>query len=687
MIRRGYRSVAAVPIRADDAVYGALAVYADRPKAFTASGPTALADLSDAVADAIEAVETNRELERSERTYRQLFDEANEAMFVHDAGTGQIVAVNQRVCDLLRTTREEILHSGVGDFSVGRHPYTEDRAVDLIHRTARGEPRTFEWRARDYAGREFWMEVNLKRTDIGGEEHVLAVVRDVTERKRRESMLYSLHESTRRLVHTETERGIYEVAIEAAEDVLDPAMAVGLSFDEEAGVLRPVETTRPMRAPFDEPRTALSMDVPGTLVGRAFESGEVTVFDDVGDEATAPFDDATIGSLAVLPLERHGVVLVGTGEANAFDEVDRHFADALAANAEAALDRAARERLLRGREAELVQERDRFAALFQNVPDPALRCTFVDERPIVQSVNAAFERVFGFEAETVVGNCIDEFVVPPERADEAAEFNRCLQRGERVRTEVTRETADGTREFFLQVVPFTVGERSVHGYAIYTDITDLKRRERRLTEENRWLEEFTNMVSHDLRNPLNVATGYLELARETGDPEHFAKVESTHERMDRLVEDLLRLAREGRMVGETDAVALESCSRRAWESVETHDAKLRCRSPGSVEADLDRLVELLENLFHNAIRHGGSDATVTVGAFEGGFYVVDDGAGIDGADRDRMFESGYTSDVDGTGFGLAIVKNIVDEHGWEIAVTEAEGGGARFDVLVGPDRT
>jgi signal transduction histidine kinase len=71
---------------------------------------------------------------------------------------------------------------------------------------------------------------------------------------------------------------------------------------------------------------------------------------------------------------------------------------------------------------------------------------------------------------------------------------------------------------------------------------------------------------------------------------------------------------------------------------------------------------------------------VRVGTFDGGFYVEDDGPGIPKEKRETVLQAGYSSDADGTGFGLAIVKEIVEAHGWEIRVTESEEGGARFEI-------
>jgi signal transduction histidine kinase len=150
--------------------------------------------------------------------------------------------------------------------------------------------------------------------------------------------------------------------------------------------------------------------------------------------------------------------------------------------------------------------------------------------------------------------------------------------------------------------------------------------------------------------------------------------------MDRLIGDLLTLARQGNAVGETETVGLGSVARAAWETVDTAAATLSVDDDGTFTADRDRVVELFENLFRNAITHGGADVSVTVGTTPDGFYVEDDGVGIPAAERDDVFEHGYTTHSEGTGFGLAIVREIVTAHDWSIAAVEPAGTGARFEV-------
>jgi len=234
--------------------------------------------------------------------------------------------------------------------------------------------------------------------------------------------------------------------------------------------------------------------------------------------------------------------------------------------------------------------------------------------------------------------------------------------------------------------------------------------EARLERQNAQLERFASVASHDLRNPLNVAAGHLELARETGAEEHFETVAENHDRMRTIIQDVLVLARQGTFVEETAPVSLESIAADCWERVETGEAELVVDGETTIQADADKLRHVFENLFRNCVEHGSTGSrvepgdsvehgstssraepgdsvehadgsvTVRVGPTDEGFYVADDGPGIP-EERQLVFEHGYTGS-DGTGFGLAIVESIAEAHSWSVQITESRSGGARFEFVV-----
>ncbi|TKX76383.1 HAMP domain-containing histidine kinase, partial [Halorubrum sp. SD626R] len=167
-----------------------------------------------------------------------------------------------------------------------------------------------------------------------------------------------------------------------------------------------------------------------------------------------------------------------------------------------------------------------------------------------------------------------------------------------------------------------------YGIALAQNVTNQISRKQRLEAQNEQLEEFAKVVSHDLRNPLRVVDGYLELLRKECESEHIDRITQAVDRMDELIEALLLLARQGEPVGETETVDLAEIVETCFRTVETDQATVDLRVDRLIEADQSRLRQLLENLFRNAVEHGGAGVTITVGEVEGGFYVEDDGPGI-----------------------------------------------------------
>lgn len=176
--------------------------------------------------------------------------------------------------------------------------------------------------------------------------------------------------------------------------------------------------------------------------------------------------------------------------------------------------------------------------------------------------------------------------------------------------------------------------------------------------------------------------------------------------MERLLEDVLAAARNGKIVAEMRPISLAEVGWAAWETLETGPHDLVVDTDATVRASDERLQALLENLFRNAITHGVPDEptdsddadaqslTITVSDLvddhgrPDGFAVSDNGVGIPEDHRDSIFETGYTTSSEGTGFGLAIVEAIVDAHRWSISLAEHggddegadDGGGTTFEI-------
>ena len=220
----------------------------------------------------------------------------------------------------------------------------------------------------------------------------------------------------------------------------------------------------------------------------------------------------------------------------------------------------------------------------------------------------------------------------------------------------------------------------------------LRRRTAELARQNDRLDEFAGILGHDLRSPLNTAQGRVQLAAERDDPSDLAAAEKALERMEQMIDRLLTLARSGTPVEATDPVPVGEVVSAAWSTSPMDGATLTVDTELVVSADRERLRTLFENLFRNAVDHGGDEVRVAVGDLtdEPGFYVADDGPGLPADAGEAVFRRGYTTDSEGTGFGLSIVAEVVDAHGWTIRLGDTDDGpmadcGVRFEVVTAGD--
>ena len=267
--------------------------------------------------------------------------------------------------------------------------------------------------------------------------------------------------------------------------------------------------------------------------------------------------------------------------------------------------------------------------------------------------------------------------------------------GERDEVELVLEPAVPASTDFLElrIRPLEAGGDTGFILATTRDITERRRNELDLERKNERLESFASVVSHDLRNPLQAVSTSLDLLDAEVDSDHLDRSHRAVGRMERLIREVLALAREGKTIDHPSPVSLAAIARDRWAAIPTDDATLDVETEAHIFADANRLEQLLENLFRNAIEHGGSDVTVRLGSIgsdsgvgeassasdsSGGFVVEDDGPGIPAERRDHVFEMGYSTAADSPGLGLTIVDDVAQAHGWCVAATESGRGGARF---------
>lgn len=601
--------------------------------------------------------------------------DALENLVVYDPADDAIDDVGER----LRTrvcTQSGISCEGV---LTGRDSDGEDDSLESQFRAAiETGHRQVEWRCETADGESRWAEIVFERVDLADGPIVVARCRDVTGHRHRARRLRSFRRAVEHAGHSiyVTERdGTIRYANPTFEEV------TGYSADEAVGetprILKSGVHDRPFYA--DLWRTVLDGDVWENQIVNERKDGERYV----ANQTIAPItdDDGEIVNFVTVNADITGQKR-REKQYRRLHVAVRSWLEASNREAAASLTTTHLEEFLDislGGIFLYDEERERLRPAASTETADEL----VDDQPSFASGDGIAWRAFETGATQIYDDVRDASnVYNPETP---------------VRTEVAIPLGDhgvllvGSQD----VAAFDETELTlVRLVASSLETTfDRLERERELERQKDRFENFSHVVSHDLRNPLTVAMGELERAREVGDQEAFDSVERAHERIADIIDDLLSLAREGATVGNRRPVSLDEIASSAWENVDTPAASLELDCDRRVAADPGRLEQLFENLFRNAVEHGVPDEgarssaaealSVRVGVTDDGFYVADDGVGIPESEREAVIETGYTTSDWGTGLGLSIVSSVVDAHGWELAVDESDAGGARFTVRSG----
>jgi len=347
--------------------------------------------------------------------------------------------------------------------------------------------------------------------------------------------------------------------------------------------------------------------------------------------------------------------------------------------------------------AESERERQRWEALFANTPT-AIADLAVDDGDLeIASANETFESWFADGDPT--GRSLDA-LVDLDTVDE--DLGECVREDRGITTEFTYRDDDAFYYYTLRFVPYRVGDEQRRAYAIFTDITDLKRTQRELEEtvadlerSNEQLEQFAYIASHDLQEPLRMVSSYVDLlASEYSDElddegdEYVEYAVDGAERMQAMIDGLLdysRVTTQGEEFDAVDAAAVFERTRQDLQLlIEDTDATVTAGDLPTVTADENQLAQLFQNLVKNALKHGGEAPTIRVEAEraddEWVFSVADDGPGIPESQQDNVFEifEQGARENEGTGMGLAICQRIVARHDGEMWLESSEGEGAAF---------
>jgi PAS domain S-box-containing protein len=313
---------------------------------------------------------------------------------------------------------------------------------------------------------------------------------------------------------------------------------------------------------------------------------------------------------------------------------------------------------------------DRFRHLFDLIHDAAVRFEIVDMVPVVRAVNPAFEETFGYGATEVLGESLNDFIVPAGQTSEAADLDERTARGKVNYAVVSRDTIHGPREFIYRGVPYETDDGRKYGFAIYTDVTENRRRKRQLHVLHR-------VLRHNLRNELSVVFGMTEHAMATTtDPDVGTALERILSAADRLasVSEQAReveTALDGVSNRPVDAAAIARMVATDFRDKVSVETVIPGTAPVSGSTSL---YIALANLVENAVEHTPPGTPVRLSADVEGddtyLRVADGGDGIPETERAVVFDDAdITSLQHGSGLGIWLAR-------W---VAETAGGGIEYE--------
>lgn len=646
-----------------------------------------LAGLLGAAADAaLERERRSRRLRRAEA----VVDAVDDGVFAVD-GDDRVAAVDDTLVVVTGYRRDDVVGAPLSAILADGTVDNAREILSSLREEAAVTRRTIRAGVCTSHGEPIPCELTFSTVADG--ERVECVVRDVSDRERTadrldacERKVEQLHATALALESSVEADAARSTAVDAAAELLD---ADGAWIVERVdGRYRPLVARGNSGLDGDDSGSDGSNSGPddGDEVRRvarrvadpALEAGRTEVEGHLGTIAADAVgghsrDDYRSG--IAVPVDESTVLQVASRAPAAFDDVEVELAEVLVAHVAATLERL-------DYEADLQRERDRIAALFDNVPNPVVRTRIENDRAVVEAVNPSFERVFGFDTEDIVGEVIDDHIVPTDRVERAQELTRRGLEGEIVETEVRRLTATGTRDFLLTVVPIAADDGPEVNYAVYTDITERKQRQQRLEVLNR-------VLRHDLRNGMNVVRGSAELlAEEVDEParDHVSAIERRAAEMIDLADRTRTIQRTLQSdpgdVGPVDVVdAVEQAIDRL--DVEAEDADIATELPYRAKARVGTLLPLaIRHVLDNAVDHHDGSPTVEVAVSElDGDRIVevevaDDGPGIPEDERMLVTEQREITQLrHGSGLGLWIVNWVVTGCGGDLEIEPREPRG------------
>jgi PAS domain S-box-containing protein len=337
-------------------------------------------------------------------------------------------------------------------------------------------------------------------------------------------------------------------------------------------------------------------------------------------------------------------------------------------------------------EESLKESEERFRGLFAGGPEASV---YLSPDFYIQDINRRFEQVFGYSLAEIKGKRLDDVIVQESKKEEAGMLNEKAVGGY-VYHETVRRRKDGSFvPVSISAAPIVIKGQLSGTVGTYKDISDLRSAEQKLAVMNEKLRVVGGLTRHDIRNKLSVITGntYLMKKKLKDHPEVLSSAKEMEFATAAIVE-LLEFARDYERLGveELTYVDLEDSVGKAASLFMNNDrTKIANQCHGLIVLADSLLSKLFYNLIDNSLKHGSHVTRIGISCEESedGLRLVyeDDGVGIAQEAKPKLFSEGYTTG-NGTGYGLYLIKKMMEAYGWSIQETGLPGKGARFVIAI-----
>ncbi len=635
------------------------------------------------IRDVTERKKSEELLRESEERFRGLFESIRDPVGIFVGREGRLIDYNAAFKRLSGYTDEELRGKVFLDFV---HP--DDHALVLEkYQTEYSEeelPLVYEIRGMNKKGESIPLEISVstykKKDKVIGIE---VIHREITERKRYERSLSTLNIHSLKLNTAKSMEEIYELTLDAAEKTL------GFEFADVFMVKGKMLQLVTHRGKTEISSLSLPMEGDGGISVRAARTGKLVLIPDISkEEAYVEGEEGARSELAVpikIGLRVLGVLNVESKDLDAFNKKDQELLEILASHAATAISNLDRAKELETYALEIRETKHKFEGLFLGNPEATVYLA-PDFR--ILDINPRFEKLFGYSLSEIKGKHIDEVVVPKDKMKEAEMLDGKAVGGY-VYHDTFRMRKDGSLvPVSISAAPIKVEGKLIGYIGVYKDVSDQKRTERELVLMNEKLRVVGGLTRHDARNKLSVITGnaYLTKKELAGNK----KVLDHLEEMEKSVSQVVRIfdfARIYEMLG-AEKLTYVDVEKTVNEAIslfsDMKGIKVTNDSRGLTVLADSLLRQLFYNLVDNSLKYGEKLTQIRIcyERAEGNqlrLVYEDDGVGISYDEKPRLFREGCGK---GTGYGLYLIRKMMEVYGWSIQETGIPGKGARFTVTI-----